>query len=208
MRFYQEYLRSSVDLVTPYEATRAGFVALALEKNRRATPFLVQARYLQAMASHAQTPSDLLQMKEIERGLLTAAGVSDKALAYLTPDDRVLAIKGLIEKFLEPAGAKFVEELVFRFLLIRGDSLGGAMRNLGGILAQERFTKTFLSALRLAGIEYRWEDGKTRRWFTMKDEDADTASRLRGINWSNNGQKRTLLYNLMVPLVKTIPSPN
>jgi len=31
-------------------------------------------------------------------------------------------IRGLIENFLEPAGKKFVEELVFRFLLIHGDS--------------------------------------------------------------------------------------
>jgi len=34
---YQDHLRSSDDLVTSYEATRAGFVALALEKNRRST---------------------------------------------------------------------------------------------------------------------------------------------------------------------------
>lgn len=35
---------------------RAGFVALALEKNRRATPFVEQARSLKAAASQAKTP--------------------------------------------------------------------------------------------------------------------------------------------------------
>jgi hypothetical protein len=41
---YRLHLKSSKDLETTYEAVRAGFVALALEKNRRATPFVAQAR--------------------------------------------------------------------------------------------------------------------------------------------------------------------
>jgi hypothetical protein len=40
---YQEHLKNADALVTTYEAVRAGFVALALEKNRRATPFVEQA---------------------------------------------------------------------------------------------------------------------------------------------------------------------
>ena len=40
MNVYRNHLQSSDDLVTTYEATRAGFVALALEKNRRATPYV------------------------------------------------------------------------------------------------------------------------------------------------------------------------
>ena len=39
---YRQHLTSSDDLITPYEAIRAGFVALALEKNRRATPFVAR----------------------------------------------------------------------------------------------------------------------------------------------------------------------
>ncbi len=54
-RPYQDHLTSSNDLVTIYEATRAGFVALALEKNRRATPFVAEARALQEAASRLLT---------------------------------------------------------------------------------------------------------------------------------------------------------
>jgi hypothetical protein len=46
MTAYRNHLQSSDDLVTTYEATRAGFVALALEKNRRATPYVAEARAL------------------------------------------------------------------------------------------------------------------------------------------------------------------
>jgi len=50
MKAFQQHLKSSLDLETTYEAIRAGFVALALEKNRRATPYVAQARALKSAA--------------------------------------------------------------------------------------------------------------------------------------------------------------
>ena len=114
---YRWHLSSSADLVTSYEATRAGFVALALEKNRRATPFIEQARALKVAASTASNPAALINIANIQTALLTAAGVSDKAAGHLQHEDKIAAIQGLIENFLAPAGPNFVEELVFRFLL-------------------------------------------------------------------------------------------
>lgn len=99
LRPYRNHLRSSDDLVTSYEATRAGFVALALEKNRRSTPYVAEARALQEAASRANTPTDLLTIEGIETGLLTAAGLSDKALVHLQPEDKVQAINNLIKNF-------------------------------------------------------------------------------------------------------------
>ena len=158
---YLNHLHSSDDLVTTYEATRAGFVSLALEKNRRATPYVAEARVLKAAASRARTPADLLGIKGIESGLLTAAGLSDKALVHLTSQEKMEAIQNLIKDYLEPAGEKFVEELVFRFLLTRGDALGGSMRNTGGALAQRKLTRAIISTLTIAGIRYSWQHSKT-----------------------------------------------
>ncbi len=93
---YRNHIQSSDDLVTTYEATRAGFVALALEKNRRATPYVAEARALQEAAAQAESPATLLEIKGIEMGLLTAAGLSDKSLVHLLPEDKVEAINGLI----------------------------------------------------------------------------------------------------------------
>lgn len=199
---YRSHLNSSDDLVTTYEATRAGFVALALEKNRKATPYVAEARALQAAAASAKTPADLLKIKGIESGLLTAAGLSDKALNHLLPEDKQEAIQGLIKNFLEPAGAKFVEELVFRFLLTRGDTLGGSMRNIGGALAQRKLTRAIISTLTIAGIGYQWQHAKSRKWLDMTDDDADIELSLRGLSWQNGTGNRTLIYNLTVPLVK------
>lgn len=201
-RPYRSHLKSSEDLVTTYEATRAGFVALAFEKNRRATPYVEQARALQKAASLVKKPADLLKVRGIESGLLTAAGLSGKALNHLLPMDKEEAIKSLIKNFLEPAGAKFVEELVFRFLLTRGDTLGGSMRNMGGVLAQRKLTRTIISTLTIAGMHYLWQHSKSRKWIEMTDDDSDIELYLRGLNWQNKIGTRTLIYNLTPPLIK------
>jgi hypothetical protein len=203
MCVYRNHLQSSDDLVTTYEATRAGFVALALEKNRRATPYVAEARALREAASQAESPADLLNIKGIEMGLLTAGGLSDKSLAYLMPEDKIDAINGLIRNFLEPAGTNFVEELVFRFLLTRGDTLGGSMRNVGGALAQRKLTRAILSTLTIAGKRYHWQHSKTKKWIAMTNDDAEIELSLRGISWESELGKRTLIYNLKIPLVKS-----
>lgn len=58
---YMRHLHSGDDLVTTYEATRQGFVELALEKNRQATPHVSEARALQEAALEAATPLELLK---------------------------------------------------------------------------------------------------------------------------------------------------
>jgi hypothetical protein len=203
MYAYHNHLQSSDDLVTTYEATRAGFVALALEKNRRATPYIAEARALQEAASQSKNPADLLNIKGIEMGLLTAAGLSDKSLAHLMPEDKIEAIKRLIKNFLEPAGANFIEELVFRFLLTRGDTLGGSMRNAGGALAQRKLTRAILSTLTIAGKKYHWQHAKTKKWIAMTNDDSEIEISLRGISWESDLGSRTLIYNLTVPLVRS-----
>ena len=203
MNAYHNHLQSSDDLVTTYEATRAGFVALALEKNRRASPYVAEARALQEAANLAKSPADLLNIHGIDMGLLTAAGLSDKSLAYLTPEDKIDAINGLIKNFLEPAGANFVEELVFRFLLTRGDTLGGSMRNVGGALAQRKLTRTILSTLTIAGQRYHWQHSRTKKWIGMTNDDAEIELSLRGLSWESDLGRRTLIYNLNIPLVKS-----
>ena len=170
---YLQHLRSEKDLVTTYEATRAGFVSLALEKNRRATPFIEQARALKVAAGKAAAPADLIRMKKIRPAVLTAAGVSDKAANHLRAKDKLEAIRGLVANFLEPAGENFVEELVYRFLITRGDTLGGSMRNVGGAIAQRKLGRALISALALSGTRFRWQHSSTRAWADGTGEEPD-----------------------------------
>ncbi len=199
---YKNHLNSPESLVTPYEQTRAGFVALALEKNRKATPYVEEAKVLKSMTRKIKKPLKLLNITEIRPSLLTAAGVSDKAANHLTKKDKTEAIKNLIENFLEPSGKDFIDELIYRFLLTRGDSLGGSMRNLAGSLGERKFTRTLISTLNVHGKKYSWLHSKSKKWIESSEDDADIELHLKGLHWIANDENRTLIYNLTVPIVR------
>ena len=198
---FNNHLKSHEDLITPYEETRAGFIALALEKNRTATPFVEKAKVLKVFASRAKTPKELLELSEIQDSLLTAAGISDKAKTHLQGEDKKEAIKGLIENFLEPSGKSFVDELVYRFLLTRGDSLGGRMRNLGGKLGEWRFMRILMSTCSVSGVNFEYLDSESKNWATPNTE-LEIERRLKGLRWVSQGNERTLICNLTVPTVR------
>jgi hypothetical protein len=195
-------IKTADDLVTSREQTRAGFIAMALEKNYIAVPYIEEAKALKALAKKVKRPVDLLEEKDLRVGLLTASGLSDKSLNYLTEEDKNFAIKGLVEKFLEPAGENFIDEMVYRFLLIKGDALGGKARNLAGTLGERKFLRTLLSVFNLAGILYKWRDNKTRTWVEKNSDDVDIEKRINAIQWSRNGKSRLLVMNISVPSVK------
>ena len=195
---FKNHLKIFEDLVTPYEETRAGFVSLALEKNRQATPFVEEAKVLKAIASKAKSPNDLLKIEDIRPALLTASGLSDKANSHLTEDNKDVAVIEFVKKYLDPAGSKFVEELIYRFLLTKGDTLGGMMRNIGGALGERKLIRSLISTLSILGFKYNWFDGKS--WIEQTESDADIELRIKGLSWKNS-KKRTLILNLKVPVV-------
>jgi len=194
-----KHIKYSEELVTPYEQTRAGFVSMALEKNRKATPYVEEAKALKTLASKVASPDQLLSISDISPAVLTAAGISDKATKHLTEENKTEAIKGLIENFLEPAGKDFIDELIYRFLLTKGDSLGGSVRNLAGVLGERKFSRTLISTLRVQGKDYFWLHSKTRKWVKNTQDDSDIEIHLKGVSWKSKSENRTLIYNLKVP---------
>ena len=198
---YDKHISYSKDLITPYEETRAGFIDIALEKNRKATPFVEEAKALRVAASKAKNPDELMGMEEIFGALMTASGLSDKSQNHLTVDDKKESVVNLIENFLKPAGKKFVEELVYRFLLTRGDTLGGMMRNIAGIIGERKFIRSLISVLSIQKKQYFWLHAKSDSWIENTADDADIENELKGINWENKANQRTLLININVPFI-------
>ncbi|MCX8506341.1 MAG: restriction endonuclease, partial [Alphaproteobacteria bacterium] len=84
------------------------------------------------------------------------------------------------------------------------DTLGGSMRNIGGVLAQRKFTRSIISCLNIAGTNYHWTARKNIEWNLGKSsvEDTDIELNLSGISWKNEKGFRTLYFNLTVPSVK------
>lgn len=196
---YQDHLTSAAELVTTYEETRAGFIALALEKNDQATPFVMQAKHLRQVASKALKAEDLVGMNEIRAAVLTASGLSDKAKTHLTEQDKNEAITNLLEKFLKPAGDAFVDELVYRFLLTKGDTLGGIMRNIEGRWGQAKFAEILIAALNNGGIRYQvfasGKQGLTQVAGDVKMEE------VKAISWKRDSRCRTIVFNIVLKLV-------
>jgi type II restriction enzyme len=199
---YISIIKKSDDLVTTREQTRAGFINFALEKNRRSTPIIDNAKTLKVLASKATKPKDLLKLKDIRPALLTAAGLSDKAVSYFTETDKDIAIGELIRNFLEPAGEHFVDELVYRYLLIKGDSLGGSMRNIVGAMAQQKLIRTLLSNMSVMGVGYQWLRNDTKTWQPAPKSITSIEGNLKAVAWKSGRKNRILAFNLNIPVVE------
>lgn len=194
-------IKKAGDLVTSKEKTRAGFIAMALEKNYIAVPYVEEAKALKSLAQEVKKPKDLLKVEGLRVGLLTASGLSDKSLNYLTEEDRITAIKGLIEEFLEPAGDDFINELVYRYLLTKGDALGGKARNLAGALGERKFLRSMLSVFNLGGIDFKWKDNETNSWLDKPKDDTGIEKRIKALYWKSKKEDRLLILNTTIPIV-------
>jgi len=201
---YFAHIKNPEDLVTSYSETRSGFIAIALEKNRRATPFIEEARILQHRIKKITTPEKLLEIPNIRIGLIAASGISDKAASHLGDDGCLSAVKEFIENFLVPAGSKFKEELIFRFLLTKGDALGGKMRNIVGALAQRKLCMAIISALRMSDKDFYVLLYNSNHWIFSQEIDCATEiENLRAISWKiSKNKNRTLYFNITVPIVR------
>ena len=184
---WEKIIKDSGGLATPREKVRAGFLELALEKTRRANPFVEEGRHLRALSLDAKTPAALWDIEEIRPALLTAAGLSEKAKKHIGEKDRKNAFVQMAREVLEPEGGDFVDELVYRFLLTKGDSLGGKMRNIGGKLAKRKFVNRVCAAIRLRG-------GKL-----LADKDSETVERTRFLAWESRAGVRTLALDVSIP---------
>lgn len=206
MAIHNNCITCAEDLITTREQTRAGFIEAALEKNRKALPYIEDAKTLKAYASRASNPMELLDMPNIRQGLLTASGLSDKSLKYFNDSDKMDAIRKMIEEFLVPAGDGFVEELVYRYLLIRGDSLGGSMRNLVGAIAEMKLKRKLFSVLSMQQITFNIilkSNKASNRWTSLCYEEAfNCANEICAISWNYNGVNKVLFFNTTIPLVK------
>lgn len=196
---------SDKDLITSHAQTRAGFIEAALAKNEKAKPYIEQAKTLRSYAQTVDNPKQLKNIPQIKNLLLTASGLSDKALKYFGDSDKNEAIDTLIENFLEPAGKDFADELVYRYLIIRGDSLGGEMRNYVGLVAQTKLIRKILGILEASGINYsilKKKKKARKKWDSKSyEDDFRDAENIAAIAWNNSNKQRLLILNAKIPLV-------
>jgi hypothetical protein len=149
------HITSASDLVTDHDSVRAGFLEQALAKTQRAEPFIAQAREFQAALAGVEGIDQLsaITVKSIQSALLAAAGFSDKAQMHLTAAELQAGLAEVLARIVETNPDDWRAELVFRFMLTKGDALGGSIRNLIGARAGIRLTQAVIDALERRGIQ-------------------------------------------------------
>ncbi|MCX6832495.1 MAG: hypothetical protein NT028_10275, partial [candidate division Zixibacteria bacterium] len=125
-----------------------------------------------------------LQDPVLLRVVLLSAGFSQKALSHLKEDERTEIASETLRDLGEAQG-DFVSDILYRYLLTLGDSLGGSMRNVVGASAQRAFTVMVLESLQSAGVNPRIEKGEEN-------------GKIQGIAWSD----RKMLFDRTPKFVK------
>lgn len=199
-----KYIQKAADLVTTHESHRNGFLEYALRKSKEAIPYIDKAKALKVILEQkTKKPNDILQLDEIKASCYEAAGVSIKANNYLTEDDLNEILLEFIKEFLEPAGKQYIDEFIYRYLITLGDALGGRMRNLVGSIANEKLTRCVISQLQVLKLHFTYYNRISKTWVNGNDYTIDQVADIRSIQWTlKNKDKRQLIYNLTVPIVK------
>ena len=143
-----KYIRTSKDLVTTIDATQSGFLQQALRKTKEASPYVDRAKQLLSKLQVIEQPQELIGIQEIRDDLITAAGFSDKATNYFSSSELENALLEVLQEIERTAGTGWRTEIIYRFLLTRGDTLGGVMRNIMGAEAKAKFAEAILGALK------------------------------------------------------------
>lgn len=194
------FIKNASDLVTTHEQIRSGFLHIALEKNKVGDPYVKEALTFKAMVQHTKSPDEFLNMENIRPFILTASGLSDKARKYLDKNEQNRAIQDLIENFLKPAGEKYIDEVIYRYLVIKGDAVGGIMRNRIGALGQEKLIRAIISCMNIRGISYWWMS-KHQLWTKSNNYNLDIEKDIKAMHWVNGNKSRILIFNCKIKTV-------
>ena len=195
-----DHLTGPDDLVTSHKATRDGFLRLVEERNQLVLPFLDDANDLRTAAARAGSIEECVSDLSMRSALLAAAGVSEKAAGHLSAEEMETPVRKLVQLCQEHAGGNFVDELVYRFLLTKGDAVGGKARNAGGKFAKERFFQAMVAAIESDSDSYYWVDHR-KIWHLATEAPPNYDNGGRGLNWASHGRNRTLLLDRKVPAV-------
>src|SRR5581483_736009 len=140
-------IKQASDLVTTHESTRTGFLKQAVAKGERANPFIIRAKEFEEALNKIKGPAHLVEeLPEFRDEIIAAMGFSTKSFNHLNDKefDKIIG-KALLETLTEK---DFRQQLVHRYLLTKGDALGGTMRNVIGSTAGVQLVDFILNELK------------------------------------------------------------
>src|SRR3989339_1796721 len=130
MKAKPKYIKSAADLITSHTATHKGFLLQAIQKIEKSEPYIKRAIQFRNELTKCKGIDDLLKLAFFKEEMLTSVGFSTKAMQHVESQEITDLLKKTLEIILKKHEKDFREEILFRYLLIKGDALGGEMRNL------------------------------------------------------------------------------
>jgi type II restriction enzyme len=162
-----KFIDSASDLKTSHQDTVNGFLEQAKRKIVEANQYIDEAKEirnkiqdiddLKSLKTHLdENPEDLL-------AIATSVGFSDKSIGHLKKNELKHAVLEALNSLYGSNVQNLSEEITYRYLLTRGDSLGGKMRNLVGRVAADKFIDILFSELKERDIEYDYKLTSTNK---------------------------------------------
>ena len=143
------------DLQTTHAETVKGFLSQALAKTTKADVHLVEAKRLASVLQRINDINQILADPTIQNALVAASGISDKARNHLSYQDMQNSLAAILKTIAVKNPADWKDEIVYRYLLTRGDTLGGTMRNYIGALGGRELSASVIASLNRAGLAHR-----------------------------------------------------
>ncbi len=176
-------INQAENLQTKHRAICDGFLAQAIQKTKKAEPFVKEAKTFYKALKKIRTTEKLLASTKYRNDLTSACGFSDKAKSQLTERELSDAIKKVLTRIYKKSSSNFRENILYRYLLTKGDTLGGSMRNLTGASAGTKLTEKIIE--RLSKRKNKIEVLKSK------------SGKIQRVIWNS----RTLLFDVKPPLI-------
>lgn len=142
-----KYIKTAANLQTKHRAICDGFLTQALQKTEKAKLFIDESKIFYNALKKVKSVDELLLSSKYRNDLAYACGFSDKARSQLTDAELNSAIQQVLSRICRGAGLAFREDILYRYLLTKGDTLGGSMRNFTGASAGIKLTEKIIERL-------------------------------------------------------------
>jgi type II restriction enzyme len=162
-----KFIDSASDLKTIHKDTVNGFLEQAKRKIIEADQYIEEAKEIRNKLENVE---DLKSLKtyidknpEDLSSIATSVGFSDKSIGHFNKKELRDAILEALNSLYGTNVKNLSEEITYRYLLTRGDSLGGKMRNVVGRIAGERLIDILFDELNERDIDYDYNLTRTNK---------------------------------------------
>ena len=86
-------------------------------------------------------------------------------------------------------------------MILKGDAVGGTMRNRIGALGQEHLIRAILSSMTVRGIRCYKASTDSEKWKIVNKNDVGVETDVKALYWKNSKGGKVLIFNSKIPTV-------